>query len=73
MEEPLVTVASFSSVSEADRAATVLRSCGIECFFEDEHFTAWFPHLAPAFGGVKLQVKESQAAEAMEILRQSAS
>lgn len=61
----LVTVASFWSPVEANIAAEKLRGGGIICFLDGENFQAvtggWYANTA---GGVKLQVREEDAAAA---------
>ncbi len=71
MEDRLTTVATFPSVAGADRAASLLRGHGIESFIKDEYVHSWGFLLSPALGGVELQVRESDAAEAAEILKRA--
>ena len=69
MPERLVTVASFSQAMEAHLSRARLESEGIECFISDE-FTItnnWL--FSNAIGGVKLNVRESDAQEALEVLQ----
>jgi Putative prokaryotic signal transducing protein len=69
----LVTLRQFVSVPEALFAKGLLDSVGIESFLADENIIRidWF--LSNALGGVKLQVRESDAENAMTILDQSIS
>ena len=72
MHERLVTVAAFHSQPEFLLARTRLESAGIECFAYDENMLrigGWHSHI---FGGIKLQVCESDAQDAMAILQLTA-
>jgi len=64
----LVTIRKFRDVPEAYIAKGLLDSAGIECFLFDENivWTDWF--WSNAVGGVKLRVREEDAAEAAELL-----
>ena len=69
MHEPLVTVAIFHSQPEFLLARCRLESADIECFAYDENMLrigGWHSHI---LGGIKLQVCESDAQDAMAILR----
>jgi hypothetical protein len=65
MPEELVTIATFNVAVEADLARAKLESEGIECFLADE-----YSRYLQA-GGIKLQVGESDAQRAVEILGES--
>jgi hypothetical protein len=68
LEEKLVTVATFHNEMEFLLARTRLESADIECFAQDENMlriAAWHSHM---FGGIKLQVRESEAETASAIL-----
>jgi hypothetical protein len=68
MQERLVTVATFSTVVAADLAASALRGHGIQCFLEGEDTArAWG---TPIPEPVKLNVRESDAAAAREVLKE---
>ncbi len=70
MLDRLITVATFSRAMGAHLSKARLESEGIECFVADE-FTVTMNWLySNAIGGVKLNVKESDAQRAAEILRQ---
>jgi hypothetical protein len=72
MQERLVTIAVFHSQPEFLLARTRLESAGIECFAYDENMLrigGWHSHI---LGGIKLQVYESEAQDAMAILRLTA-
>jgi hypothetical protein len=68
MHENLVTVAVFHSLSEFLLARTRLESADVECFAYDENMLrigGWHSHMP---GGIKLQVRESEAQDARAIL-----
>jgi hypothetical protein len=69
MHEPLVTIAMFHSQPEFLLARTRLESADIECFAYDENMLrigGWHSHI---LGGIKLQVRESDARDARAILQ----
>lgn len=70
MSEKLVTIATFDQVIEAHFSRTKLQSEGIESFILDEYSAALvgFP---TSIGGIRLQVKESDAKIAIEILHKN--
>lgn len=71
-EPQLVTVATFHSEPEFLLARTRLESAGIECFALNENMlriAGWHSHI---LGGIKLQVPESDAQDALAILQQTA-
>ena len=68
MHETLVTIAIFHSQPEFLLARTRLESADIECFAYDENMLrigGWHSHV---LGGIKLQVRESEAQDARAIL-----
>ena len=72
MGETLVTIAVFQSQTEFLLARTQLQSADIECFAYDENMLrigGWHSHM---FGGIRLQVRESEAQDARAILQQPA-
>ncbi len=72
MDEALVTVATFYNEPEFLLARTRLESADIECFAQDENMlrvAGWHSHI---LGGIKLQVRESDAQDALAILRHTA-
>jgi hypothetical protein len=72
MHEALITIAAFHNEPEFLLARTRLESAGIECFAQDENMlriAGWHSHM---LGGIKLQVRESDAADALAILRDTA-
>jgi hypothetical protein len=68
MSEELVTIAKFFSLGEAKLAQGKLSSEGISAFLCDEHTHAINWHMGAAFGGIRLQVPDSQLVRALEIL-----
>ncbi|BBO33025.1 putative signal transducing protein [Lacipirellula parvula] len=67
----LVTVASFGSVTEAEIAQQCLAAAGIESYLVDAAMVGTMWHLGVAMGGVKLQVAETDALEAAELLTEA--
>ena len=65
---PLVTVAAFSHVIEADFAKSRLEADGIWCSLADEHIVIMNWMYSNAVGGVKLQVEESNLERAQQLL-----
>jgi hypothetical protein len=67
--DPIVTIATFSYPTEAHLNKAKLESEGIDAFVADEHIVQanWLYSLA--IGGVRLQVKESEAEEALSIIK----
>lgn len=63
MTEKLVTIATFRIAVEADLAIGKLESEGIECFLADEFAGHYLTG-----GGIKLQVSDTDAQRAVEIL-----
>lgn len=64
----LITIASFDHPIEANLAKTRLEAEGIECVLTNEHIAGMNWVWAPTIGGVGLQVRESDARRALEIL-----
>jgi len=69
MKDGFVVVASFWRIPEAGMAASVLRSEGLEVDVTDEGLAGVNPFLAPAIGGVRLLVRETDADRARTLLR----
>src|SRR6266550_4154106 len=72
MHESLVTIATFFHQTEFLLARARLESANIECFAQDENMlriAGWHSHI---LGGFTLQVRESDAPDAMTILRYTA-
>ncbi len=64
--EELVTIRTFSQSVDFEMVKSYLESFGIECFGRDEITNR--AYLANVNGGVKLEVRASQAEEAIELL-----
>ncbi len=72
IEEKLITIATFHNQPEFLLARSRLDSADIECFALDENMLrvgGWHSHI---FGGIKLQVRESDAQDAIAILQHTA-
>lgn len=68
MTENLVTIARYSTTYEANMVKSQLESAGIPAFVADEYTIGVNWLYSNALGGVKVQVPESLAPEALEIL-----
>jgi DNA-directed RNA polymerase subunit M/transcription elongation factor TFIIS len=68
MTENLVTIGRYSTPYEANMVKSQLESAGIPAFVADEHVIGMNWLYSNALGGVKVQVPESLASEALEIL-----
>lgn len=66
----LITVATFDTVGEAQLAKNVLATAGIPAALADEQTVGMLWHLSNAIGGVKVQVLEERAEEAVKVLDQ---
>lgn len=64
--EKRVNIAHFFISMDFEMAKSYLESCGIECFGRDEINNR--AYISNANGGVKLDVLESQAEEAVNLL-----
>lgn len=62
----LVTIRSFSSSVDFEMVKSYLESYGIDCFGQDEITNR--AYISNVNGGVKLQVNEQQAEEAIKLL-----
>jgi hypothetical protein len=69
---PLVTVAAFDTPLKASILASRLEAEGIECFIADAEVVGLNNLLAGAVGGVKVQVRESDAPRASAVARETA-
>jgi len=66
----LATAATFYNLQEADIAAGLLESCGVECFLCDEHMHRVHPLATDVIGGVRLQVAHEDLELAKELLKE---
>ena len=64
--DELVNIRTFSQSADFEMVKAYLESMGIECFGRDEIINR--AYLANVNGGVKLDVLESQAEEAIKLL-----
>lgn len=67
----LVTVAVFGQPHELAVVRARLESEGIFCHAQDEHTVAAHPFYSHLVGGIKLQVRPEDAAQALEILNEA--
>jgi len=69
-DSELVTIRLFRDLPEALVAKGVLEGAGIECYLADDNMVRldWF--ISNAIGNMRLQVKETDAAAALEVLDQ---
>ncbi|RKY23974.1 MAG: DUF2007 domain-containing protein, partial [Planctomycetota bacterium] len=65
MADKLITIARFNEPLQAEMAKIKLDVEGINCFLAGENFVGTYWLLANAEGGVKLQVKETDAEKAL--------
>jgi len=69
MTDNLITILTFTYPQELAIVRGRLESEGIECFVQDELTVQVNLLYSNAIGGIKLQVRESDAAKALEILK----
>jgi ribosomal protein L37AE/L43A len=69
--EPLVTVASYNSLWEAQLAKARLEAAGIEAVIADENFMRLYWAVSSSLGGAKIQVRESAVGPAAELLERT--
>lgn len=67
--DEFVTIKTFSQPGDLAVIRARLESEGIECFVINELATQLLPILNDSMGGIKLEVRKSDAAVAMEILK----
>jgi hypothetical protein len=67
-KETLVTVAPYIHLIDAQFAQMKLESEDIESYLADENVILMYPLYSPAVGGIKIQVKSSDAVRAREVL-----
>ena len=67
--DTFVTIKTFTYPSEAYILRGKLESEGVVCFLKDELNVQTNPMNSNAYGGVKLQVKESDIQQTIEILK----
>ena len=69
----LITIANFPYPIDANLAKSRLEAEGIDCVLTNEHIAGMNWYWPLAIGGVDLQVRESDAERAVEILESVAS
>ena len=69
--EKFITVLTFTFANEVSIIRGRLEAEGITCFVKDEYTVQVQPFYSNAIGGVKLQVKESDLNQAIEILKEA--
>ncbi|MFL5728763.1 MAG: putative signal transducing protein [Cytophagaceae bacterium] len=62
------TIMTYDSHVEANIAKSKLLDSEIYCYLKDEHYVSMAPIHSNAIGGIKLQVREEDAALASELL-----
>lgn len=67
----LITVCTFSDITEAYIVKGRLENEGVPCYIMDENISVLRPSLALALGGIKLQVEASQVEKALAILKET--
>jgi hypothetical protein len=70
-EEKLVTIKTYSYHNDCLIDKAKIESAGIPCMLVDENTIMVQPFYSNALGGIKLQVNESDAEEALKILSDS--
>lgn len=68
MGEELKTIATTYEVFEAEFLRNHLEAEGFEVYLADENIVGAFNLLAPAVGGIKIRVPDTQADEAREFV-----
>ena len=69
--EKIITIYHFNLASEAMIVRGRLESEGIPCMIQNELISQIAPFYSDNFGGIKLQVNESDVPQAMEILKEA--
>ncbi len=70
MDDKLVTIAQYNDYIQADMARQTLESCGIKAVVVGQNASNIYAGVIPAIKGPQIQVLQSQAQEAKEILEQ---
>jgi Putative prokaryotic signal transducing protein len=63
-----INLRSFDNYIHANIQLGMLQNEGINCHLQDEYMITLDPFLAPAMGGMKLMVYESQVNRAIQLL-----
>lgn len=67
-DRPLVPIATFENLSEAEVAKSLLTAEGIAVVIRDQPLASLIPPIALANGGLTLLVSEDEVARAREVL-----
>ncbi len=67
-DRPLVPIATFENLSEAEVAKSLLTAEGIQVAIRDQPLASLLPPIALANGGLTLLVGEDEAEKAREVL-----
>ena len=69
--DEFVTIKTFDHPGDMAVIRARLESEGIECFVINELATQLYPIINQSIGGIKLEVRKSDAAAAMEIMKEA--
>jgi hypothetical protein len=69
MEDKIIRIATYPTAFEAELARQHLENWGIVSFIYDQYSTSLLPPMNPVIGYVKLNCRESDAARALELLK----
>lgn len=65
----MITIANCFDITEANRLRMALESAGIPAFIPDEMTASLAPHHFLTSSGIRLQVADEHAAEALKIIK----
>ena len=68
MSEELVVIATSYDIVEAEFLRNHLEEKGFEVYLADENVVSMYNFLAPAVGGIKIKVPESESVEAKQFV-----
>ena len=71
MDDKLVTISQYNDYIQADMARQTLEESGIKAVVVGQNASNVFSGVVPAIKGPQIQVMQSQAQQAKEILEQS--
>lgn len=66
-----IPIRAYDNYINANMELGLLREAGIDCHIKDEYTITIDPLLSPALGGMKLMVEKGNAAQALDLLRES--
>ncbi len=70
MKKELVVIATSYDIVEAEFLRNHLADEGFEVYLADENIVSIYNFLAPAVGGIKIKVPDSEAEEAAEFVNE---